>query len=202
MKLDTSAAPELALLAAPPAPVAPAALVAGAAVAGAAVPGAVVPRDGWPGLAGRALPATTGPAGEDQTGGGAAPASPAGPVTIGYLAACLRFLVADPRRWWDLVRFDPRRPVRVPVAAPAPGCENWLLVLPPGHGEHPVQAPRGGLSCLVAGAVTEQAATAAGWQDRPLVAGRTQVHGGCGPSQLINSGTGYAVTLHARPLPG
>jgi hypothetical protein len=122
-------------------------------------------------------------------------------VTVGYLAACLRFLVADPGRWWDLVRFDPQHPVRIPVTAPAPGCEAWLLVLPPGfHGETTGQVPGGGVSCLVAGAVTEQAATPDGRRDRPLSPGRTRVHGSGGPSRLVNSGAGYAVTLHARPL--
>jgi hypothetical protein len=124
-------------------------------------------------------------------------------VTVGYLAACLRFLVADPGRWWDLVRFDPQHPLRIPVTAPAPGCETWLLVLPPGfHGETRGQVPGGGVSCLVAGAVTGQAATADGWQDRALSPGRTRVHGSGGPARLVNSGAGYSVTLHARPLPG
>ena len=158
MKLDTSAAPELALLA----PVSPAA-----------------------------------PAGPPSA------AVPAGPVTVGCLAACLRILVADPGRWWDLVWFDPDRPVRIPVAAPAPGCDSWLLVLPPGyHGEVPGQPPPGGVSCLLAGAVTERTGTADGWRDRPLSPGRTRVHGGRDAhraSRLVNTGAGYAVTLHARP---
>jgi hypothetical protein len=130
----------------------------------------------------------------------AVPAAPAGPVTVGYLAGCLRMLVADPGRWWDLVRFDPRNPVRIPVAAPASGCEAWLLVLPPGyHGEVPGQPPPGGVSCLLAGAVTERVSTAAGWRDRPLTAGRTRVHGGPGPARLVSTGAGYSVTMHARP---
>lgn len=124
-------------------------------------------------------------------------------MTVGYLAACLRLLVADPKRWWDLVRFDPQRPARIPVAAPARGCETWLLVLPPGYdGEVPGQPPPGGVSCLLAGAVTEQASTAGGWQDRPLSPGRIRVHGSRAPSRLVSGETGYAVTLHARPLPG
>jgi hypothetical protein len=167
MKLDTSAAPELALLTAPPAAVPPAGPVATAP--------------------GRDTPGVAGPV--------------AGPVTVGYLAACLRVLVTDPGRWWDLVRFDPQRPVRIPVAAPAPGCESWLLVLPPGHhGEVPGLPPRGGVSCLLAGGVTERAGPPGGRQDRPLGPGRIRVHGGRGPSRLVNTGAGYAVTLHARPV--
>jgi hypothetical protein len=99
-----------------------------------------------------------------------------------------------------MVRFDPQRPLRIPVAAPAPGCETWLQVLPPGYrGEAPGQASFGGVSCLAAGALTEQAAAAGGWQDRPVPPGRIRVHGGRGPSRLVNSGTGYAVTVHAAP---
>ena len=119
MNLDTSAAPELALLAMPPTAFTPAAIVAGAAMPGTARPGTVVPESGCPGSAGRAWPGTaTGTVG------------PGGPVTVGYLAACLRLLAADPRRWWDLARFDPQHPVRIPVTTPVPGCETWLLVLP------------------------------------------------------------------------
>lgn len=222
MKLDTSAAPELALLTVPAI-----ATAAGTAMPGGGDPGAGSPDTGsaggglpgaglgggssgggWPGadLGGGASGAGSSDGGAPGTGTAAAaagPASPAGPVTIGYLAACLRFLVSDPGRWWDLVRFDPQRPLIIPVTAPAPGCETWLLVLPPGHhGEAAGQAPSGGVSWLVAGGVTEQAAAAGRWQGRPLAPGRTMVHGGHGPSRLVNSGAGYAVTLHARPLPG
>ena len=38
-------------------------------------------------------------------------------------------LAAAPQSWWDLVRFDPDGPVRIPVPG-VPG--TWLLVLPPG----------------------------------------------------------------------
>lgn len=221
MKLDTSAAPELALLATP-ATGSPAARAAGAALPGTAEPGIAVTGTTYPGPASRSQTATSlagaaGPGEDDRPRGGsdparlaeggrpgcsAGPAALAGPVTVGYLAACLRFLVADPGRWWDLVRFAPQHPMRIPVAAPAPGCETWLLVLPPGfHGETAGLAPGSGVSCLVAGAVTERAAAPDGWQDRPLTPGRTRVHRSGGRSRLINSGAGYAVTLHARPLP-
>ena len=202
MKLDTSAAPELALLAAP-ATGASARSVASAVPPGAAAPQTAVAQGGDPVPAASATTGTVAAADGGKPPGGPAHAGEGAPVTVGYLAACLRILVADPRRWWDLVRFDPQRPVRIPVAAPAPGCGTWLLVLPPGqHGEEPGPAPPGGVSCLLAGAVTEQTGTPGGWQDRPLSPGRTRVHGGRGPSRLINSGAGYAVTLHARALPG
>jgi hypothetical protein len=192
MKLDTSAAPELALLAAPP------------AITPAVAPAPAGPGSGGPGTG---VPSAACPAGQPGAEVAAGPEVAARPVTVGYLAACLRLLVADPGRWWDLVRFDPRSPLRIPVGAPAHGCETWLVVLPPGyHGEVPGQPPRGGVSCLVAGTVIEQGGTtgeragaAGGWQDRPLSPGRIRVHGGAGPARLINSGVGYAVTLHARP---
>jgi len=44
----------------------------------------------------------------------------AAPRTDGRTAAALTELAATPQRWWDLVRFDPRGPVRIPVpGAPA-----------------------------------------------------------------------------------
>jgi hypothetical protein len=128
----------------------------------------------------------------------------AAPPTIGRLAACLRLLEADPRSWWDLVRFDPDRPVRIPVAEPrtGTGCEAWLLVLPPGYrgGDQPEHDWE--VACLVAGVITEQ-------PGRPLLPGRIRVRGGRQPRELVNAGGGYAVSLHARrafppgpPLPG
>ncbi|MGA9835304.1 MAG: hypothetical protein WBQ71_29650, partial [Trebonia sp.] len=53
----------------------------------------------------------------------------AAPHTVGRKAGQLSELAAAPQRWWDLVRFDPDAPLRVPV----PGTAGaWLLVLPPG----------------------------------------------------------------------
>jgi hypothetical protein len=172
MKLDVSVAPEIAML---------------ATDRGAAVP---CPADG--------------PA---HRGGSAAGREPAGtgrpgPATIGCLAACLRSLLADPGSWWDRVRFDPDRPVHVSVGAPNPGCEAWLLVLPPGYrgdAQHPERSWQ--VACLVAGEVSEQASTPGGWRSRPLSPGRTRVRGGPGPYRMINAGAGYAVSLHARSVP-
>ena len=54
---------------------------------------------------------------------------PAAPRTDGRIAGDLADLAAVPQRWWDLVRFDQDRPLRIPVPD-APGA--WLFVLPPG----------------------------------------------------------------------
>jgi hypothetical protein len=119
----------------------------------------------------------------------------AGPATVGYLAACLRILVADPRSWWDRVRFDPCRPVHIAVDAPSPRCVAWLLVLPPGYqGE----TRDWEVACLVAGEVAGQVDAG---QARPLSSGRTRVRGAGGPYRMINTGGGYAVSLHARSEP-
>ena len=48
------------------------------------------------------------------------------PRTDGRIASDLADLAAAPQRWWDLVRFDPQSPVRIPVPG-VPG--TWLLVL-------------------------------------------------------------------------
>jgi hypothetical protein len=150
----------------------------------------------------------------------------AAPATVGSLAACLRLLEADPQSWWDLVRFDPARPVRIAVAAPGRDCEAWLLVLPPGHidgrpqpghraadqegpgQEGPGQEGPGqegpdegwDVACLVAGAITEHAVAPPGRPGRPFLPGRIRVRGGQEPRRLVNTGSGYAVSLHARSV--
>jgi hypothetical protein len=165
MKLDTSVAPEIAMLA------------AGRDAAG------------------------------DRRGGGpsgsAAPSGPATatPPTVGYLARSLRLLVADPQRWWNLVRFDPLRPVHVPLPAPGPGCEAWLLVLPPQHrGDRQQPQWRWDVACLVAGAMSGLGGPPAGRRIRPLISGRIRVRGRQQPHHMVNTGSGYAVSLHARPV--
>lgn len=160
MKLDTSVAPEIALLAAGP---------AAAADRRAAV-----------------QPGPSGPAA-------------AAPPTVGYLARSLRLLVADPRGWWDLARFDPHQPVHVPLPAPGPGCEAWLLVLPPRQpGDGPQPQWRWDVACLVAGAMAGPAGSPAGQRIRPLLSGRIRVRGRQGPHHMVNTGSGYAVSLHAQ----
>jgi len=140
-------------------------------------------------------PVTYGAAPGENAPPGAGPA-PAAPATVGYLAACLRILVAGPQSWWDRVRFDPDEPVHIAVDAPSPGCAAWLLVLPPGyHG----RTRDWDVACLVAGEMAEQVGAAGGGPARPLSPGRTRVRGGGAPYRMINTGAGYAVSLHARP---
>lgn len=165
MKLDTSAAPEIALLA-----------------------------SGQDTAADRRA---AGPPGPEVLPGPAGPGR-AAPATVGYLARCLRLLAAEPQAWWDLVRFDPLRPVHAPVPAPGPGCEAWLLVLPPTRrGDEQQPQWRWDVACLVAGAI----AGPAGRRSRPLPSGRIRVRGSREPYHLTNAGRGYAVSLHARSVP-
>ena len=108
------------------------------------------------------------------------------PRTDGRLAADLADLAAAPQRWWDLVRFDPGAPVRVPV----PGTAGaWLVVLPPGA----VTDCDCGYATLLAGEAAEAG--------RPLRAGRVRVHGG-GGHRMLGSGHGYSVSLHYAARPG
>jgi hypothetical protein len=111
----------------------------------------------------------------------------AAPPTVGRKAGQLSELAAAPQRWWDLVRFDPDAPLRVPV----PGTAGaWLLVLPPGA----VTDCDCGYATLLAGAVAEAG--------RPLRAGRVRVHGGGGRHRVLGSGHGYSVSLHHAARPG
>lgn len=105
----------------------------------------------------------------------------AAPRTDGGQAGLLSELAASPQRWWDLVRFDPDAPLRVPV----PGTAGaWLLVLPPGA----VTDCDCGYATLLAGEVAEAG--------RPLRAGRVRVHGGGGRHRMLGAGRGYSVSLH------
>lgn len=103
------------------------------------------------------------------------------PRTAGRQAGQLSELAAAPQRWWDLVRFDPAAPVRVPV----PGTAGaWLLILPPGA----VTDCDCGYATLLAGEAAEAG--------RPLRAGRVRVHGGGGRHLMLGAGHGYSVSLH------
>jgi hypothetical protein len=105
----------------------------------------------------------------------------AAPHTVGRKAGQLSELAAAPQRWWDLVRFDPDAPLRVPV----PGTAGaWLLVLPPGA----VTDCDCGYATLLAGEVAEAG--------RPLRAGRVRVHGGGEGHRMLGAGHGYSVSLH------
>jgi hypothetical protein len=124
---------------------------------------------------------------------------PAAPRTDGRIAGDLADLAAVPQRWWDLVRFDTDRPLRIPVPD-APG--TWLLVLPPGAAAdcHCRQA------IALAGEAVETSGVEASGNDpadsgRPLRPGRVRVHGAGSPHRLRSAGHGYSVSLHATGAP-
>jgi hypothetical protein len=116
------------------------------------------------------------------------PPGAAAPRTDGRQAGQLSELAAAPQRWWDLVRFDPAAPLRVPV----PGTAGaWLVVLPPGAVTD--------CDCRYATLLAGEAAEAG----RPLRAGRVRVHGGGAGHRLLGAGHGYSVSLHrASPAAG
>ena len=103
-------------------------------------------------------------------------------ITDGRCAAELSELAAAPQRWWDLVRFDPDGPLRIPV----PGAAGtWLLVLPPGTVTH--------CDCRYATPLAGQAAEAG----RPLRTGRVRVHGDRSRHRTRGADHGYSVSLHS-----
>ncbi len=116
----------------------------------------------------------------------------AGHRTVGAIAADLAELAAGPQRWWDLVRFDAERPLRIGVPG-APG--TWLLVLPPGTVVD--------CDCRQATALAGEAAetSGAGGPARPLRPGRVRVHGAGSPHRLHGADHGYSVSLHAAVTP-
>jgi hypothetical protein len=106
--------------------------------------------------------------------------------TAGRHAGELSELAGVPQRWWDLVRFDPGGPLRIPVPGTA---GSWLLVLPPGA----VADCDCQYATLLAGEAAEEG--------RPLRTGRVRVHGaptagGAVPHRLAGAGHGYSVSLH------
>ena len=112
----------------------------------------------------------------------------AAPRTDGRIAGALTELAATPQRWWDLVRFDPAGPVRLPVPG-EPGA--WLLVLPPGTAVD--------CDCQQATALAGEATEAPHeqrTQPSPLRAGRVRVHGGRSRHSARGAGHGYSVSLH------
>jgi hypothetical protein len=119
----------------------------------------------------------------------AQPATPS-PRTDGRVAGDLADLAAAPQRWWDLVRFDPDGPLRIPVPG-APG--TWLLIVPPGSAAD--------CDCRQATALAGEAAETSGGATRPLRPGRVRVHGTRTPHRLRTAGHGYSVTLHAAATP-
>jgi hypothetical protein len=105
------------------------------------------------------------------------------PSTAGRLAGELARLVGQPQRWWDLVRFDPDGPARIPV----PGSVGvWLLVVPPGAVAD--------CDCTCATLIAGQASEAA----RPLRAGHVLLHGSHAPHAVRGAAHGYSVSLHGE----
>jgi hypothetical protein len=124
---------------------------------------------------------------------------PAAPRTDGRIAGDLADLAAVPQRWWDLVRFDQDRPLRIPVPG-APGA--WLFVLPPGSATD--------CDCRQATALAGEAVETGGGETRgawstaparPLRPGRVRVHGTGSWHRLRSVGHGYSVSLHATVTP-
>jgi len=124
-------------------------------------------------------------------------------MTPGRMAGLLRAALAEPERWWYLVRFDPVEPVDLRLDA-AHGCELWLTSTPPGHRGAP---HAGGTGCevltVVSGELAERTITADGAATRSLRPGRIRVRGEGDLHEVINPGGGYAVSLcaHAAPAP-
>lgn len=112
------------------------------------------------------------------------------PRTDGRVAADLADLAAAPQRWWDLVRFDPEGPLRIPVPG-APG--TWLLIVPPGAAAD--------CDCRQATALAGEAVETSAGAARPLRPGRVRVHGTPASHRLRTAGHGYSVTLHAAATP-
>jgi hypothetical protein len=136
-------------------------------------------------------------------------------LTTGQLATALSRLAAAPQHWWDLVRFDPDGPARIPVPAP---FEAWLLVIPPGQAaecrcqlatqiagdaveDAGYAAAQGNAAAgSAAGAAGSPAAVRAGAgaaTARPLRQGHVLVHAPGSAHVIRSAGHGYAVTLHA-----
>lgn len=117
------------------------------------------------------------------------------PRTDGRIAGDLADLAATPERWWDLVRFDERGPVRILLPDTA---GTWLLILPPGT---TVDCDCRQATALAGEAVEiaspgGPAAPGAGAPRRPLRPGHVRVHGRPSPHRVRTVGPGYSVTLH------
>ena len=116
-------------------------------------------------------------------------------ATLGHLAAELTALAADPRTWWDQVRFDPDAPLTIPLTGgpPAGGPLSdgvWLLVTPP----HATVVCECHLATLLAGEAAEDGTPLR--HGRIRVHGSTRVHGRRQSHVVTGTAGGYAVSLH------
>jgi hypothetical protein len=93
-------------------------------------------------------------------------------------------LAADPRIWWDRVRFDPDAPLTIQL-----GTGAWLLVTPP----LAAVACDCHLATLLAGEAAEDGA--------PLRHGRARIHGRRQAHLVTGTAGGFAVSLHAGVRP-
>lgn len=110
------------------------------------------------------------------------PGATTAPPTAGRAAGALARLAAAPQQWWDLVRFDPHGPARIPVPDAA---RTWLLVLPPGATAE--------CDCRYATALAGEATESAA----PLRPGRIRVHGRSAHHHVQGAAAGYSVSLHS-----
>ncbi|GAB3673914.1 hypothetical protein GCM10027589_43820 [Actinocorallia lasiicapitis] len=114
-------------------------------------------------------------------------------VTVGQIAALLADTAAAPGDWWHRVEFDPADRVRVLL-------DNNLVLItwPPGfrlpaHGHD----GRTQLTAVIAGELAEVTVGDEGAVERPLRANRVRIQTGDHMHEVVNPGSGYAVTLHA-----
>jgi hypothetical protein len=115
------------------------------------------------------------------------PSGRPGALTLGTLARGLRVIAATPERWWGLVRFEPDRPVDVPVEE-GPGYQAWLVVMPPQDAGRRCGCD---VATMIAGEATE------GTPQSPVLrAGSFRTHGA--GHLLRGQGPGYAISLHVR----
>ncbi|GAA4144461.1 cysteine dioxygenase [Actinomadura keratinilytica] len=119
------------------------------------------------------------------------------PPTVGQLAARVGALAARPAEWWHLVRFEPGRPVRVPLDGGDDGVQLWLTTWPPGHRTDVHDHDGVEVSTVLAGELAEVSISADGVTERPLRANRVRVRGSARTHELTNPGPAYAISLHA-----
>jgi hypothetical protein len=121
--------------------------------------------------------------------------------TVGRMAARIHTLAARPTDWWDLVSFDPERPVRVPLDGgdgDGDGVQLWLTTWPPGSRSEADHHRGTEVVMLTAGVLTEVTVGPNGGTERTLGPSRLRVHGSGNAHELRNQGPTYAITIHAH----